>query len=93
MGARIDLKNLEKEGERDDLLLFGEVQSCIVASCSPQNIDSLEKIAREKNIGFRLLGEVTGKELIIEKNGKKLISQNTANLYKLWREALSLKLR
>jgi phosphoribosylformylglycinamidine synthase len=79
--------NLE-EGKREDLLLFGETQSCILVSCSSHNFPHLERIAREEKVSLKLLGEVRGRKLIIKVKGKTIISQQVDKLYQLWRDAL-----
>jgi len=89
LGAKIELKN--REGKRDDLLLFGETQSRIIVSCSPQKFPTLEKVAREYKVKIEVLGEVGGKKLIIKNEGKTLICEDVEKLYTLWMNALPSK--
>lgn len=91
VGARINFKEIEEK--RDDLLLFGETQSCILISCPPKNLSALKRMAQEHNVGLEILGEVGGRKLIIEKNGKTLISQEVQKIRHLWENALSWKLK
>ncbi|MCD6575508.1 phosphoribosylformylglycinamidine synthase subunit PurL [Candidatus Aerophobetes bacterium] len=86
IGATI---NLERDiDEREDILLFGEVQSQIILSCSPQNFPYIEKIANKNKISLKLLGKVGGENLIIKKEGKVLISKNIKEIHKIWENSL-----
>jgi len=87
-GVVIDLE----EEKREDLLLFGETQSCILVSCSSHNFPPLERIAREEKVSLKLLGEIKGEKLIIKIKGKTIISQDVDKLYRIWKEALPHRL-
>ena len=89
LGVNIDLK----EKEREDILLFGEVQSQIVISCSPENLSIIEKKAREKNVPVKVLGEVIEKDFVIKNNNKTLISRDLKKTYNIWKNALSQKIQ
>jgi len=86
IGATINLKR--DIDEREDILLFGEVQSQIILSCPPQNFPYIEKIANKNKISLKLLGKVGGENLIIKKEGKVLISKNIKEIHKIWENSL-----
>jgi len=89
-GACVDLKQVKDE--REDLLLFGEVQSQILISCPAQNLPLLEKIASEGKVALKLLGKVGGENLIIKKEGEILVSQSIERIYKSWKSTLPRQL-
>lgn len=51
---------------RKDAFLFGEAQSRVVVSVSPEKESDLEKIMKDQGVGFFKLGKVKGKEGIID---------------------------
>jgi phosphoribosylformylglycinamidine synthase len=53
----------KKANIRNDALLFGESQSCIVVSLPKQNLDSLRNIARKYQAPLEILGQVEGDSL------------------------------
>jgi len=53
----------KKANIRNDALLFGESQSCIVVSLPKQNLDSLKNIARKYQATLEILGQVEGDSL------------------------------
>lgn len=60
-GAKIELS----DNIRTDALLFGETQSRIVVSISPDSLKKLEKIARKYKVPCVVIGEVTSDGLSI----------------------------
>ena len=60
--------NHSKTGIRPDAYWFGEAQSRIVISASPENKSQIESFLKEKSISFEVLGTVTGNEIIIDNN-------------------------
>jgi len=50
---------------RTDALLFGETQSRIVISISPDNREKIESLCRKRGVSCTLLGQVKGDALII----------------------------
>lgn len=61
LGFRIE--NVSKV--RNDAFLFGEAQGRIVVSCKKSALDSLISIAQEHNTTYEHLGEVVGKDILI----------------------------
>jgi len=83
LGAQITC--LPGSGEiRNDALLFGESQSRVIISCSPQNADKIEKLAKQNKISFAKIGKVGGKNLIIE----DLVDLPIKKMKDEWRGAL-----
>ncbi len=62
VGARV---MLDHPGLRDDQLLFGEDQSRVIISCKPENVDQVNRVAREHDIPVKMLGETGGERLTI----------------------------
>ncbi len=74
---------------RPDAFLFGEVHSCIVVTCAPRHLAQVEAVARERNVPYRLLGEVGGERLVIrEPGGRVLIDQPVGEMRRLWQESI-----
>jgi len=80
--------NIDDE-KREDLLLFGETQSCILVSCPREKLSWLAKITEKEKVSFRVLGEVKGQKFIIRVKGKKIISQNLDRCFNIWETAFS----
>jgi phosphoribosylformylglycinamidine synthase len=77
LGAYIDA-NIS---ERWDACLFGETQSRIVISCSPQKLSEITHEAENANIPFDIIGKVLRKtEFIIEGH----IIQTIENMQSFW---------
>ena len=74
---------------RTDALLFGEGQSRIVISCSPENLGELRDIARRNKAPFSKLGEVIRERLTIKKDEDVLIDMNINELEKEWQGGLT----
>lgn len=53
---------------RKDALYFGESQSRIIVTCSPENVFAIEDISRQNGITFQRLGFVGGAELKINQD-------------------------
>ena len=54
------------QGERDDVNLFGESQSFVVATCREQDLEDLEELARQHRSGLVISGETAGDRLRVE---------------------------
>ncbi len=74
---------------RLDTLLFGESQSRIVLTISPENIFSLQDILMLGKVPFKIIGKVAGKKLDITHGKKKLINQPLTKLNKSYYNAIS----
>ena len=88
LGAVIELSS----SVRDDALLFGETQSRILLSCSPNNLFKIEEIAQKNKVKCQRIGKVAGDKLIIKRNGKILIDAGVDKLFKIWEKGLSRRL-
>jgi phosphoribosylformylglycinamidine synthase len=78
--------NLER---RLDAALFGEGQSRVVVSVSPEQMKELEKIAAEHEMPLERLGLVGGDRFLI----KGLVDLPLKEVEKAWREGLEQALR
>lgn len=85
IGATVDLN---ERGEREDMTLFGEAQSQIIISCSPQNFNHVKRIAKKNAVALKLLGKVEGGNFTVKKGGKILIFQKIQEVYRIWKNSL-----
>ena len=74
---------------RTDALLFGEDQSRIVVSCSPENFSDLRNVARKNEVPFSKLGEVGGDRLVIRRDKGSLIDISIDELGEKWQKGLT----
>jgi phosphoribosylformylglycinamidine synthase len=83
MGVDVDLA----EAMRPDALLFGETQSRIVLSVSPEGLPDLRRIALRSDIPLQVLGRVSGSRFTVR--GKDFgIDLPLARLKEAWRGGL-----
>jgi len=83
LGAQITC--LPGSGEiRNDSLLFGESQTRVIVSCSPQNADKLEKLAKQNKVSFAKIGKVGGTKLMIE----DLVDLPAQKAKQVWQSAI-----
>ncbi len=73
---------------RNDALLFGESQSRIVISYSPDKKDIIEEKAKNAGLDFSDLGTVGGTDLTVNLNDKEFIKEKISTLEEVWREPL-----
>ncbi len=79
---------------RKDVLLFGESQSRIIVSCSPENAGRICEVAKKHGAPAVVIGSVGGRKLTISVGDKApLVCSDTADLEKPWREVLAWTLR
>jgi phosphoribosylformylglycinamidine synthase len=71
-------------GGRIDATLFGELQSRVVVSVTPQKVERLEEIAAQKRIPLRRLGVVGAEHLRLE----GLIDLPLEQIEQAWRKGL-----
>jgi len=70
------------------LSLFGEVQSTVIISFKPSNLETVKKLVQQSGLQHWMLGEVTSNgTLKIE----SILELSTQELYATWRDALQLK--
>ncbi|HOL92396.1 MAG TPA: AIR synthase-related protein, partial [Clostridiales bacterium] len=72
---------------RTDAVLFSESQSRFVVSCSPEALAELEQAMVQREVPYRVLGKVAGKELVIDINDKNVIALNVKDMKEAWRGA------
>ena len=89
LGAVVEL---EKDGLRPDSLLFGESQSRVVLSLSPDKLPALQALAEQKNVPFRVIGRTGGDRLQIFIDGNQYVDQTVAELQSAWREGIPCQL-
>ncbi len=87
IGANLDFSPVAARTPRHDALLFGEQQSRVIVSLSPENLTALEEMAKAAGVKCDLLGTVGGGELTITVKGETLIKGEVLELRKAWREA------
>lgn len=88
-GARVEL---EGEGMRDDVLLFGETQSRVIVSLAKENLHMLEKIAGDRQAPVKVIGWVTDEDFIIDvvrdRETKNLINLKVWEMEEIWSRQL-----
>ena len=88
-GVRVDLSPLNcGESIRRDLLLFGESQSRMVISCSPEKFSRIKEMAQEKRVSCLELGQVGGSQFTVQSQGVTLIDLPVDALSSAWRKGL-----
>lgn len=84
LGAKVSLPAAD-----DPLLsLFGEVQSTVIMSLKPSNLEAVTKLVQQSGLDHWLLGEVTSDGTLRIRDTLEL---STQELYHTWRDALQLK--
>jgi phosphoribosylformylglycinamidine synthase II len=84
LGAVIDL-----ESEiRNDALMFGESQSRIVISFSPENKEAVTKLAEQSGIDFSVIGKVGGNNFQANINNTEFMNEDIHVLRDVWKGAL-----
>ena len=84
LGARVTLPgNL-----RPDVTLFGESQSRVIVSLSPDKLLRLQQLADAQQVSYTTLGEVGGTDLVIT----NYLQLPTSTLQQGWRTALARQL-
>lgn len=83
-GAEIDLTS----NIRPDALLFGETQSRILVSCSEENRQTLEDLAKKSKVEFSIIGKVGGRELHVKINQREFIREDIETLKTIWKGSL-----
>jgi len=81
LGARVAVASAIR---RKDGLLFSESQSRIIVSVKPKNVTKLMQIAKKNNSPARVIGEVGGRSLVINKD----IDVPVQKLYAAWSKSL-----
>ncbi|MDI6706164.1 MAG: phosphoribosylformylglycinamidine synthase subunit PurL [Bacillota bacterium] len=76
------------DGLRKDALLFGESQSRIIITTSPDDLARVEELARKTGVDCLNMGHVGGSTLEVAINGHKEIDLLVKDMEIQWREAL-----
>ncbi|MFQ5716119.1 MAG: AIR synthase related protein, partial [Nitrospinales bacterium] len=84
LGATLDLQS----AIRADALMFGESQSRILVSLPRNNRAAAEKLARQWEAPFSVIGEVGGDRLAVNINNKEFINEDITSLRDVWKDAL-----
>lgn len=88
-GARVEL---EGEGLRDDILLFGETQSRVIVSLAKENLHMLEKIAGDRQAPVKVIGWVTDEDFVInvvrDRGTVNLINLKVWEMEEIWSRQL-----
>ncbi len=85
-GAEIDLP--ERAGARLDAVLFGEAQSRVVVSALTENLEALQRAAREHGARATRIGTVTQEGLRLSAGGESLLHLSTAELREPYERAI-----
>jgi phosphoribosylformylglycinamidine synthase subunit PurL len=81
IGARVDLRAAAKT--RLDALIFGETQSRVVISVSPENVERVMSESQKLGIPALKLGTVGGSDLVIETSSVS-VDWDVGELHDLW---------
>ncbi|NOU98382.1 phosphoribosylformylglycinamidine synthase subunit PurL [Paenibacillus sp. LMG 31456] len=73
---------------RNDIALFSESQSRILLSASPEKAAELKQLIEQQGVPYQELGQVQGKELLIQVNAKPVIQAAVTQLEKVWKDAI-----
>jgi len=92
LGAKIKLDELKSSDIRLDEILFGEAPSRIVVSLSKDNLGVLEEIAKRHSVPYAILGEVRGKELVVQYKESAIIDLPMTEINDTWRKAIPSRL-
>jgi len=84
IGAVIELS----DDIRVDALLFGETQSRIIITVSPERVKELEGVARNSGAPFTVIGKVGGERLVIRHNSAAVIDMSVDHMADAWRKAI-----
>lgn len=71
---------------RSDALCFGETQSRICVSVSPENIETFFTLAEEHGVPVSVLGKTGGSHMVIHHKGKKILDIPVLRGYNIWKQ-------
>jgi len=83
---------LKNKDIRIDEILFGEAPSRIVVSLYKDKLRTLEKIVRRHSVPYQVLGNVSGKRLVVQYKEKTIIDLPLKTLSDTWRKAIPSRL-
>jgi phosphoribosylformylglycinamidine synthase len=87
LGCEVDLSKVAK-GLRQDALLFGESQSRVLVSVSPDHVTHFEKLATQSGQSVFRIGKVGGHHLSV----KNSVNVEMKKLYSAWKNAIPKRL-
>ncbi len=73
---------------RGDFLLFGEDQSRVIVSTAPEKSSALIEMAEQRGVPIQKIGVVRGDQLIIQLNGREILSALVTNLRRIYDTAI-----
>jgi phosphoribosylformylglycinamidine synthase len=82
IGARVEL---EDDGRRADLVLFGEGPSRVVVSVPPECLRHFERLMGEFALPWRWIGRVGGEALVVTRGGVAAIAAPLDRMADAWR--------
>jgi phosphoribosylformylglycinamidine synthase len=85
LGAAIELKS----EIRNDALMFGESQSRIIISFSPENKEAVTKLAEQSGIEFSMIGKVGGNDFHAKINNAEFMKEDIHILRDIWKGTLA----
>ena len=85
VGALIELQD---EDMRPDALLFGETQSRIIISVSPEKVKDIFKMSTDLHVPVKIIGRVEGENLIIKRGSEIFIHMPIREIARIWRRAI-----
>ena len=74
-------------------ILFGETQSRVVVTVTPEKLEKVIKLAKELQVPVMQIGTVAGSDFNVTYNNKKLIQSSVAELSKPWKESLACTMK
>ncbi|HZX48825.1 MAG TPA: AIR synthase related protein, partial [Nitrospirota bacterium] len=84
IGAEIELK----DEIRVDALLFGETQSRIIITVSPERVKEFEDVAVSMGTPVTVIGKVGGENLVIRHGSAAVIDMSVDLMADVWRKAI-----
>ena len=89
LGVEIAIEGMISEAA----ILFGETQSRVVVTVTPEKLEKVIKLAKELQVPVMQIGTVAGSEFNVTYNNKKLIQSSVAELSKPWKESLACTMK
>ena len=89
LGVEIAIEGMISEAA----ILFGETQSRVVVTVTPEKLEKVIKLAKELQVPVMQIGTVAGSDFNVTYNNKKLIQSSVAELSKPWKESLACTMK
>ncbi|QUL98997.1 MAG: phosphoribosylformylglycinamidine synthase subunit PurL [Candidatus Fermentithermobacillus carboniphilus] len=92
-GAKVNLQGVCPAGYRLDAVLFGECNSAVVVSFSPDKEEALRDVCAKNGVPFSVIGEVDGDVFTVEAGaGTTVIKVTSADMTGAWANGISRSL-